>query len=313
MGNHLQVIAHLNPGRRQPFGQPVGGHDKDRKHQQPALWNPLLLVMRFLPEERPSGRAPPSSVRRLLASANPHQRAPSSSSTAHTSSPIGRQRRRHDPRRQPTHHFHLGDVQQLLQAAPIALQQSTRLRSDTSSTSRASSALPICFALRASSRLLSASSRTKAKSLQSLMNRRIDRGRKTRRLGEELQVHAGQAVGDLRHVLPDLVRGKAEQGSHQPHQRFGDGPQHRLRGTPRRILRRKGVNPVFHRIHVERAQLGHRKFIQRVINAMEFKRPHTSAGSFPSARACAPACIGRAAASAPRPPHPAQAGSRSGC
>ena len=71
--------------------------------------------------------------------------------------------------------------------------------------------------------------------------------------------------------MPDFVRGEAEQRRYQANQRFGNRPQYSLGRTPGYILRREGINPVFDGIDIKLAQLSHGEFIERVINAMEFK------------------------------------------
>ncbi len=84
-------------------------------------------------------------------------------------------------------------------------------------------------------------------------------------------MHTGQAAALLRHVLPDFLGGEAEQRRYQPHQCFRNHPQDGLRRTAGGILGRKGINSVFDRINIKRAQLGYGKLVQRVINAVKFK------------------------------------------
>ena len=82
-------------------------------------------------------------------------------------------------------------------------------------------------------------------------------------------MHALRSRGELRHVLPDLVGGKAQHGSHQPQQRLADPPQRSLRRKPLGRRAREGVQPVLQHIKVHGAQVHGKKLIQALVDAVE--------------------------------------------
>ena len=63
------------------------------------------------------------------------------------------------------------------------------------------------------------------------------------------------AAFDGRQMLPDLVGGKGEDRRDQAHQRFGDLPEHGLRGAARLARGREGVHAVLEHVEIKGAQV----------------------------------------------------------
>ena len=72
-------------------------------------------------------------------------------------------------------------------------------------------------------------------------------------------------------IFPDFVGGEAEDGRDEADERFGDLPEHGLRGAAREARGREGVHAVFEHVEIKRAQVDDGEFVHCLVDAMEFE------------------------------------------
>ncbi len=72
--------------------------------------------------------------------------------------------------------------------------------------------------------------------------------------------------------FPYFFRSEAEDRGDELHQRFGDLPDGGLGGAAGRGVGREGVEAVLQYVQVERGELSVTELVERVVDAVEFKR-----------------------------------------
>ena len=72
-------------------------------------------------------------------------------------------------------------------------------------------------------------------------------------------------------MFPNFVGGKGEDGRDQPHQGFGDLPQHGLRRAAGKARGREGVHAVLDRIEIKGAQVDDGELVYRLVDAVKLE------------------------------------------
>src|SRR5579863_8584283 len=91
------------------------------------------------------------------------------------------------------------------------------------------------------------------------------------RLGKLREVDRRRAAFDGGQMFPDFVGGEGEDGRGKADKRFGDLPQHRLRGTASLAGERERVHAVLEHIEIKGAQIDDGELVYSLIDTMEFE------------------------------------------